>query len=128
MNKPTVAHTPGPWQLGGLTGRGDDNDERIIELYDGGPVIGVAWVMGDDFSDAHAPQREANANVIAAAPDLLDACIQAIEHVFGGPSECNCSGSCDGTCTQGILFTAVAKALGQTTDELKKERGWGRQD
>lgn len=120
-----MAHTPGPWHVGRLDG--GDMDERVIEVYDGGPVIGTVWQMGADFDGEvdNSPERDANANVIAAGPELLDACIQALDHVFGGPSECNCGGPCEGTCTQAILISAVAKALGQTTDELKKERGWG---
>jgi hypothetical protein len=67
-------HTPGPWEVGPLANRedGNGNDERVIETYDGGPTIATAWPMADDFNRDDAPEREANARLIAAAPDLLD--------------------------------------------------------
>lgn len=67
-------HTPGPWLVGPLAGRDDanGNDERVIHLYDGGPVIATAWPMGEDFDRTDAPEREANARLIAKAPELLE--------------------------------------------------------
>lgn len=74
MAETKTTHTPGPWQVGTLANREDGNgdDERIIEQYPGGPVIGTAWPMGEDFDgeNDHA-EREANARLIAAAPELL---------------------------------------------------------
>jgi len=59
-------HTPGPWTWGksydGLygSGSGQDNEVLTYEDYDG------MWL-------AYVPQREANARLIAAAPELLEA-------------------------------------------------------
>lgn len=64
-----AGHTPGPWQVSAEL---FDIENRPIELSPGGPVIAVVWPMGEDFDDTDtAPQREANARLIAAAPDLL---------------------------------------------------------
>jgi hypothetical protein len=74
-------HTAGPWQVGPLANRedGNGNDERVIELYDGGPCIATAWPMGEDCDREDAPAREANARLIAAAPDLLAALRDLVE-------------------------------------------------
>lgn len=63
-------HTPGPWCL---CDRGDyadfDGDSRVI-LGDG---MRVAVVQTDG-----RPETEANAHLIAAAPDLLQACAELV--------------------------------------------------
>lgn len=124
-------HTPGPWRLAGLAGIEDQDDQRVIEKFDG-YTIATAWIMGDDNSRADAPERDANARLIVASPDLLDACIQALDHVFGGRYECNCGGpdtedGCTGTCTRSLLLRAVAKATGQSKQEMlaKYPGPWG---
>ena len=59
------AHTPGPWSFARvLYGRGK---RRCIEAPNGGTV---AWAT---TQSVQATQAEANARLIAAAPDLLEA-------------------------------------------------------
>jgi hypothetical protein len=59
----TAQHTPGPWEI-------KDQPEETCQIK-GGPqsatVIADVWCT--DFSDGAA-----NAHLIAAAPDLLEAC------------------------------------------------------
>lgn len=88
----TAKHTPGPWHvLSDLTIRtrewshcqqmGDADGCIIADL---GPALGVCDPSSDGIAlsrkvRAHAvPETDANAHLIAAAPDLLIACQEAI--------------------------------------------------
>ncbi len=57
-------HTPGPWSVGRL----DLNEQRKIFGSSHELVATAAWEL-----DSQHPTMEANARLIAAAPDLLDA-------------------------------------------------------
>ena len=59
MNK----HTPGPWSVGGPTG-------FVNQVYIE-PAIGAVYGSGDE--------AQANAHLIAAAPELLEALQEALE-------------------------------------------------
>lgn len=60
-----MSHAPGPWQI----------DGQAIKSIDHGRRYTVATVMNNSFTpEANA----ANARVIAAAPDLLNACMRAL--------------------------------------------------
>ena len=69
-------HTPGPWIWGkdydGLYGAGPDNDVLTFARYEG------MWL-------AYGSHREADARLIAAAPELLAALI-ALERTAGIPA------------------------------------------
>lgn len=64
-------HTPGPWEIdtdngrdGGIAiGAADPKDGQLFE---------VATIWGEDSSSAQTPMAQANARLIAAAPDLLE--------------------------------------------------------
>ena len=60
-------HTPGPWFItGGAT--------RCIEARIGDGLIQEVAACGPTMADkGYGPQQEANARLIAAAPDLLEA-------------------------------------------------------
>lgn len=60
MNAPK--HTPGPWTLGA--------NPLMVMQRDSNYVIARAYERGTDAGD----QSEANARLIAAAPDLLAVC------------------------------------------------------
>ena len=70
-------HTPGPWRVGSLR----ENNGIVIE-YDGPDH---RWHVADVFGqiDTNAPRitrqgfADANAQLIAAAPDLLEVCDDA---------------------------------------------------
>lgn len=70
-------HTPGPWIVtGGLIG-----DGRAIEAYSGyGAAHTVARAELPPFG-SREEQREANAALIAAAPDLLTALTACMERL-----------------------------------------------
>lgn len=69
MNK----HAPGPWSLGEPEGVGTG---LFVPVHspEHGELATVVWCMEDDnFDDAPSPICQANAYLIAAAPDLLEA-------------------------------------------------------
>lgn len=63
-------HTPGPWiwdnNFNGLYGAGPDNEVLSYAGYEG------MWLTD-------SPSREANARLIASAPDLLEALSEVVE-------------------------------------------------
>jgi len=79
-------HTPGPWQLEGEVVSSESN--KVIHV--------------PPWSPRH-PELHANAQLIAAAPDLLAACERVIEAEWGNAHEK----------TLEIVRAAVAKALGE---------------
>ena len=78
-----TAHTPGPWEI--------DLESVGIELPGHVPISSkfhtwfaqVVWKMDDD---ERSPRCEANARLIAAAPELLEALLDARHKLYGdGP-------------------------------------------
>ena len=62
--------TPGPWYVTG-------NLTRYVEArIDGGLIQEVAACGPTEADGGYGPQQEANARLIAAAPDLLEALIE----------------------------------------------------
>jgi len=65
-------HTPGPWEIGALFGDPDGKSYEYPTIYrrnEDGSTTYVADIMG-----ALSPPAWPNAHLIAAAPDLLEAC------------------------------------------------------
>lgn len=98
-------HTPGPWEVERVN---SDYPHDICLGYDipgeGCPIL-IATVFSDE-DDAPISVTEANANarLIAAAPDLLEACRRALDAVDRDTVEWD------------ILSTAITKAtLPETT-------------
>jgi hypothetical protein len=66
-----MTHTPGPWNYAGPSDIGRDS----YSIYGSGPsnavMVSMAYTAGpSDYGDA----AEANARLIASAPELLEAC------------------------------------------------------
>jgi len=65
-----MSHTKGPW--------------KVYFTKDGGKIIGIGDAEGAGVTDPHfglwssGEEQEANARLIAAAPDLLEACKAAL--------------------------------------------------
>ena len=71
-------HTPGPWKIS----RGVDGpDNRVIETPDG-------WGVADAWECASVGEMDANAHLIAAAPDLLAALTELLAAVDQYPEVC----------------------------------------
>ena len=106
-----MTHTPGPWNYAGPSDIGRDS----YSIYGSGPL---AYTAGpSDYGDA----AEANARLIASAPDLL-AIVQFIarEHRDGAQEVYfGALFSDDDITTLGdAVTTARAKATGQEGEEL----------
>ena len=66
----TASHTPGPWTLSPWTASSD----IAIHGYNDGQRQWIGDVVGDtDSEHATDANRDANARLIAAAPDMLEA-------------------------------------------------------
>lgn len=104
MNK----HTPGPWALNPI-GR---NPIVGFDCGDGGALLPLVHsVHGFDEKVAMA-----NARLIAAAPELLEACQSLLELTVAQIGECFCldtKGRNLGQCRQCDAKDAIAKATGQ---------------
>jgi hypothetical protein len=73
-------HTPGPWAVGGIYDS-DRDDHTAITVDDGTKYhrrITVARVVTPTNLAPEHPVVAANARLIAAAPDLLEACLRAL--------------------------------------------------
>ncbi|MCM3565942.1 hypothetical protein [Hydrogenophaga intermedia] len=78
-------HTPGPWAVdidGIVVG------PPVLPAVFGDPIpIGSAWVTGAYYAEDQTEESRANARLMAAAPELLDALREAMQAVeaFHGP-------------------------------------------
>ena len=71
-------HTPGPWVV-----RTIDQSLATVETQDGRYIIGNAGQLrADDWKTGHI-ERRANARLIAAAPELLE----ALQEMVAGDAE-----------------------------------------
>ena len=61
------AHTPGPWAVFGIK-----TDAPFIHTVKDGPAGVMVAIVSKEWGTER--EKEANAQLIAAAPDLLDAC------------------------------------------------------
>lgn len=73
-------HTPAPWSV-------DPHTAHVNEISTGLPLVAMQW-PSDDRSEE---ETKANANLIAAAPDLLAACQHVIDtHGHHAQDCCKC--------------------------------------
>lgn len=66
-------HTPAPWKVS----KHVDNGETVIRSKDGDIIANLDCDNVKDFMNDPKQETEANARLIAAAPDLLEALIKA---------------------------------------------------
>ena len=78
-------HTPGPWHLlSELDGDGDIL--RICQTNAPSPGFHVALVYGHGGDIEHDTERTANAKLLAAAPEMLEALSQLVNYNESDPS------------------------------------------
>lgn len=108
-----MKHTPGPW----LTDRNNAHSGQIATIYgclgnDWVEVWTGSWCFEDTLLDEE--RQEANARLIAAAPELLDA-LQAAKNTLVAfkfqPGEANCWEHHDEE-NLAMVDAAIAKATG----------------
>ncbi len=107
-------HTPGPWHVAGERGEWV-NDSREMNVCRLNATVSVEpdGKVRDDGPKSHG----ANAHLIAAAPELLDACREALEFLRedledGDPSVDDAAMR-ELMDVGGLLWTAIAKAEGR---------------
>ena len=111
MSTQNAVHTPGPWSIG------ESNGDEIEVLSDAmhGRDYPIAIVLSDDEEDATDPIPQANATLIAAAPELLDALTRILgslefdERLYGTRPE---RSTVDFPRAIEIARAAIAKATG----------------
>lgn len=103
-------HTPGPWRV---------HDEFILAGGEGrgGRVIAMNH---DRIHYECEPENEANAHLIAAAPDLLAACIDTLVEMREAGWTCSCSAGYP-ACAKCKIRAAVAKAQGLASHDGQRE-------
>ena len=94
-------HTPGPWTLEPSCIRGGDRSRSLV-------ICGPGRVSGR--SPAEHGEDEANARLIAAAPELLQACREALADLEGYLAEWETDPALE---TVQELRAVIAKATGQ---------------
>lgn len=115
------AHTPGPWSLDPPRGGGSFDvraSSSITVPYGDGSIPAIAKVwdyalglkQGVRGSIAEG-SVEANARLIAAAPDLLAACADMLAAASGDPKSCGHDYVC--ACPFNAARGAIAKAVGK---------------
>jgi len=95
-------HTPGPWQV-------TDEDVRGNDIYYRIEAEGFGMVALVDATPVDDDSLRANARLIAAAPDLLDACKIALQAI----NECDMEVGLFNVTEQEItdkLYAAIAQA------------------
>ena len=93
-------HTPGPW-----TAKYDPQLRALIQIYSTEDRILVA-VLPDRGTVEAMSEIEANANLIAAAPDMYE----ALEEVC---YDCDDTGTVDDECKSCSIYKALCKARGE---------------
>ena len=98
-------HTPGPWQTDQAE---HDAPYQDIRIHAGKGSICSVWIDDAPLHDYNAEQR-ANARLIAAAPELLEALRTAVDHLEGMPDQEDVA-----ACVVKAR-AAIAKATGEQT-------------
>lgn len=80
-----MTHTPGPWFVT------DEWNPLILSNANGGVHVAQVLAYSDGITGTHRPQADADARLIAAAPDLLDALrdlLAATDPTYDSRHEC----------------------------------------
>lgn len=106
-----AGHTPGLWRV--FEGDG------VLSVHDsehklGGHMPVVHW-MGFDGTDRPQDENIANARLIAAAPELLEACEEFVRKVDAGEARSKRS--------YAQMKAAIAKARGQCGEAFTSDEG-----
>lgn len=100
-----MSHTPGPWATHKTEGNGGNISDRL-EIV--GPEEGRKRTLIASIYGFKMPEGQANAHLIAAAPELYEALVDLIGFLFHGKKD-----------RQTILraTAALAKARGEEGEE-----------
>ena len=97
----STQHTPGPWDLE----EGSYGEEIWLGGTGAGMIVVNGWVNGGCMDDpVQWAKLQADARLIAAAPDLLAACVEFVRKVDAGEARSTKSAE--------QMRAAIAKATG----------------
>jgi len=105
-----TGHTPGPWRVGFSDGSGAGESYGAEGIYITGPDGQVVVWGGEHFGHISGVERSADAQLIAAAPDLL----QALEQILGWQKLRRGLGEIPIERIEQIAEAAIGKAKGTT--------------
>ena len=103
-NGESMSHTPGPWKVDSTGCIVSGEDHHVVCFGHDYDDYGRIQASQDLDEKSAVAEIEANAHLIAAAPDLLEACKAAL----GAVSDFK-----ELRATQKMLRAAIAKAAGQ---------------
>lgn len=106
MSQDTKTHVQGPWNLAKPIQRRTYSRDDIDIVNEVGSVIATLYAVNFDLE---GERDKANARLIAAAPELLEAAIAAIR--MSDHLECTACEHCNGVLD--TLKTAITKATGK---------------
>lgn len=107
-----MSHTPGPWLWGHRRGDGGMYNTEVFSATHG-VIATCAWTPQPRANGVTGTYRDANAHLIAAAPELLDALRAAVD-LYGKPGgPWNVPGSAGCWITQ--ARAAISQATGEAT-------------
>lgn len=108
-----VEHTPGPWSIGGASGNEGEAREIASESR---CVAWTASTWDEDEGDVVTAEDDANARLIAAAPELLAALKLLRDPDSDGEWTCYCDDPhyYGGKCENCIATEAINKAEGRS--------------
>lgn len=98
-----VKHTPGPWE----------SDSDVVQPVDGQSFNGCHICRITDPGDGFSSEARANAQLISAAPDLLEACKAALAYIPNSVVRSWPPGFELKAKALELLRSAIAKATGQ---------------
>lgn len=102
-------HTPGPWKIGTV---GDATEHTAsITSEDGKTFIGMVEMHSFEDDETTTPEQEANAVLIASAPDTLDTIRAILEWTECRDGDARTDENIIGTIGQ-MARAAIAKATG----------------
>ena len=113
-SQPDTQYTPGPWEVIYPGGNGYSPKIFVRKNDLGGVYVAHVAVSRSDWED-NKDEIEANACLIAAAPDLLAICqeaVMAFENLLRGSGRACYCGVEKGGCTVCKLRAAIARATG----------------
>ncbi len=94
----TAKHTPGPWHW-------FTHSPTVVFIDEGDGIVGIAWTGDPDGTETPLEEEIANARLIAAAPEMLEALKSIIRMVEVGERD---------TDVLRLAWASVDKAEGRT--------------
>ena len=108
----TTQHTPGPWHIGSGNGEGSIFAENgRMRLETGGTTL---YAICHNVSTWNIDEDEANARLIAAAPQMLEALRSALE-AMGDTYDARDAAGTEGDQLREQIAEAITAATGEAT-------------